>query len=99
MTRVSPTSISAEPSACLLKCGVMRTRRISSDARPSARGLVVMGGGGYQADSPQRHKGHKGFLRVLCAFVVKRFFYASTPSVISAPFGTTTIPLSVTVKR
>src|SRR3954452_6577983 len=25
--------------------------------------------------------------------------YATTPSVISAPFGTTTIPLSVTVKR
>src|SRR3954463_12607222 len=93
ITRVSPTSISAEPSACLLKCGVIRTRRISSEARPSVRGLVVMGGRGYQADSPQRHKGHKGVLRVLCVFVVDAF-YASTPSVISAPFGTTTIPLS-----
>src|SRR5713226_9334459 len=50
MTRVSPISMSADPSACLLKFGVMRTRRISFDARPSVRGLVgeLMGRGGYR---------------------------------------------------
>ena len=40
MTWVSPTSISAEPSACLVKCGVIVTVRSWSARRPSLRMLL-----------------------------------------------------------
>ena len=39
MTRVLPTSIRTEPSACSWKCGVMRVRRRSPGDRESARGM------------------------------------------------------------
>src|SRR5207248_1746042 len=40
ITRVSPTSISTLPSACLMKFGVMLTGRRTSTARPSDRVFV-----------------------------------------------------------
>ncbi len=41
MTRVSPTSTSTDPSACLLKCGVNRVGRRALAARLSNRGIGI----------------------------------------------------------